>query len=120
MKNSTRIAPSSLKQRMEWLLCAGQPLSRDFSRAACTISTSVIDTSSATIGHLSFQHITLGLGGNFPENATRTRSYSRTYSSSTEDSMLSSIALFSGVFEIIFGIFWLAQVIHKPPTDQPP
>ena len=34
--------------------------------------------------------------------------------------MVSHIALFSGVFEIIFGIFWLGCVIYKPPVEQPP
>jgi hypothetical protein len=34
--------------------------------------------------------------------------------------MASYIAIFSGVFEIIFGIFWLGSVIYKPPVEQPP
>jgi hypothetical protein len=34
--------------------------------------------------------------------------------------MASHIALFSGVFSIISGIFWLGSVIYKPPVEQPP
>jgi len=34
--------------------------------------------------------------------------------------MVSYVAMFSGVFEIIFGIFWLGSVIYKPPVEQPP
>lgn len=34
--------------------------------------------------------------------------------------MVSYIAIFSGAFEIIFGLFWLGSVIYKPPVEQPP
>jgi len=34
--------------------------------------------------------------------------------------MVSYVAMFSGVFEIIFGIFWPGSVIYKPPVEQPP
>ena len=33
--------------------------------------------------------------------------------------MVSYIAVFSGVFEIIFGILWLGSVIYKRPVEQP-
>ncbi len=34
--------------------------------------------------------------------------------------MASYLTLFSGVFEIIIGMFLLGYVIYKPPVEQPP
>jgi hypothetical protein len=34
--------------------------------------------------------------------------------------MVSFVPLITGVLELIVGSLWLAQVIRKPPTDQPP
>lgn len=33
---------------------------------------------------------------------------------------MSYIAIFSGVIEIVLGVFWLGSVIYKPPVEQPP
>jgi hypothetical protein len=34
--------------------------------------------------------------------------------------MVSYVAIFSGVFQIVFGMLWLGSIIYKPPVKQPP